>query len=190
MTVPEPDFLSLRLEALLDAVAARTPAPGGGSVSALAVALAAGLVEMAARFSERPWPEAPTAAARAATLRERAAMLASEDAAAYEAVLASRGAEAAAQALEHAAAVPLELASLAAEVAALAADAARHGNPNLRGDAAAGAALAEAGARAAARLVEINLRGRPEDGRPARAAAWAADAAEAARRAFAAGDSL
>jgi formiminotetrahydrofolate cyclodeaminase len=186
VTVPEPDFPSLRLDALLDAVAARTPAPGGGSVSALTVALAAGLVEMAARFSDGLWPDAGAAAARCALMRERAVALASEDAAAYEAVLAARDAEAA-KALEHAAEVPLELAKLAADVAALAADAARHGNPNLRGDAAAGAALAEAAARAAAHLVAINLRARPEDVRPARAAGFSAEAADAAARAFAAG---
>jgi formiminotetrahydrofolate cyclodeaminase len=187
VTVPEPDFLSLRVESLLDAVAARTPAPGGGSVSALAVALAAGLVEMAARFSEPHWPEARVAAARSALLRERAAELAPADAAAYEAVLAASGAEATARALDAAAEVPLELARVAADVAALAADAVVHGNPNLRGDAATGAALAEAGARAAANLVAINLRARADDGRPARAARYAADAAEAAQRAFAAG---
>jgi formiminotetrahydrofolate cyclodeaminase len=81
-------------------------------------------------------------------------------------------------------ALAVEVAAGVAEVAALAADAAEHGNPNLRGDAAAGAALAEAGARAAANLVAINLRARPEDGRPARAACFAAEAAEAAARAL------
>jgi formiminotetrahydrofolate cyclodeaminase len=179
--VPERDFRSLQVGALLDEVASRTPAPGGGSVSALAVAFAAGLAEMAARFSDGNWPEAARAAARAAELRERAAALAPADAEAYEAVLAARGEDGGA-ALERAAAIPLELAELAAEVAELAADAAEHGNPNLRGDAAAGAALAEAGARAAANLVAINLRARPEDGRPARAACFAAEAAEAAAR--------
>jgi formiminotetrahydrofolate cyclodeaminase len=41
-------------------------------------------------------------------------------------------------------------------VAEIAARLAREGNPNLRGDAVAAALLAEAGARAAAVLVEIN----------------------------------
>jgi formiminotetrahydrofolate cyclodeaminase len=52
---------------------------------------------------------------------------------------------------------PLEVARVAAEVAELAADLAHAGNPNLAGDAIAGALLAEAAAQAAARLVEINL---------------------------------
>lgn len=184
MAVPENDFLTLRVGDLLDEVAARTPAPGAGSVSALAVALAAGLAAMAARFSERHWPDADRSAARAVELQARAAALASADARAYEAVLAARG-EDVRVALEQAAAVPLELAELAAEVAALAADAAEHGNPNLRGDAAAGALLAEAGARAAANLVAINLEGRPGAGRPSQAAGFAAEAAASAARALA-----
>jgi formiminotetrahydrofolate cyclodeaminase len=52
---------------------------------------------------------------------------------------------------------PLEVTQVAAEVADMAADIARAGNPNLAGDAIAGALLAEASAQAAARLVAINL---------------------------------
>jgi methenyltetrahydrofolate cyclohydrolase len=37
---------------LLDRLAARTPAPGGGAAAAWACALAAGLVEMAASFPD------------------------------------------------------------------------------------------------------------------------------------------
>lgn len=182
----EPDFLSMRVGDLLEDVAARTPVPSGGSVTAIAVALAAGLVEMAARFSDRHWSGAGSAAGRAVALRDRAAALAPADVQAYSAVLGVRGKELE-DALELAAAVPLELAGVAADVAALAAETAQHGNPNLRGDAAAGAALAAAGARGAAHLVAINLRARPEDERTSRATAFAAEAAEAASRAFAAG---
>jgi len=186
VAVPANDFLTLRFGDLLDEVAARTPAPGAGSVSAFAVALAAGLAAMAARFSERHWSNADRSAARAVELQARAAALAPADARAYEAVLAARGDDVR-EALGRAAEVPLELAELAVEVAALAADAAEHGNPNLRGDATAGALLAEAGARAAANLVAINLEGQPEDGRPAQAACFAAEAATSAARALAAG---
>ena len=52
---------------------------------------------------------------------------------------------------------PLEVAWLGAAVAELAADLAIDGNPNLAGDAIAGALLAEAAAQASARLVAINL---------------------------------
>ncbi len=56
---------------------------------------------------------------------------------------------------------PLEIAEAAAEVAELARSVAEAGRPALRGDALAGADLAAGAARAAARLVEINVPGDP-----------------------------
>ena len=53
----------------------------------------------------------------------------------------------------------------ACEVAELAADLACRGRRSLEGDATAGALLAEAATRAAARLVELNLAGQPGDAR-------------------------
>jgi formiminotetrahydrofolate cyclodeaminase len=70
----------------------------------------------------------------------------------------SRDAEVAA-ALSGAADVPLAVAEAAADVAVLAALVAHEGNDRLRGDALVAAELAEAGARAAAELVAINLAG-------------------------------
>jgi formiminotetrahydrofolate cyclodeaminase len=52
---------------------------------------------------------------------------------------------------------PLEVARIAADAAELAAELVTAGNPNLTGDALAGALLAEAAAQASARLVAINL---------------------------------
>ena len=46
------------LKEFLDAVPARTPAPGGGSVAAVVAALAAGLTAMAARFAPDDWERA------------------------------------------------------------------------------------------------------------------------------------
>ena len=60
--------------------------------------------------------------------------------------------------VERTVAIPFELAEIAAEVAELAAAVADEGNPNVSGDAAAGADLAAAVASIAARLVEINAR--------------------------------
>jgi formiminotetrahydrofolate cyclodeaminase len=53
--------------------------------------------------------------------------------------------------------VPLEVGDIAAEVAGMAARVVRDGNPNLRGDAATGILLAEAGTRSTALLVQLNV---------------------------------
>jgi methenyltetrahydrofolate cyclohydrolase len=103
--------------------------------------------------------------ARAGELRTRALQLAEIELHAYEPVLEAlrlprddpeRPARVSATQTE-ASKSPLEVARVGADVAELAADLARGGNPNLTGDAIAGALLAEAAAQAAARLVAINL---------------------------------
>jgi methenyltetrahydrofolate cyclohydrolase len=153
------------LTGFLDDVAAETPAPGGGSVSAVTVGLAAALAAMAARFSRRRMDDADALAAEADALRERVLPLAQADAESYSAVLAAyrlptdeAGRDAAiVQALSKAADVPLAIAEIAAEVGELAARIADSGNPNLLGDAAAATYLAQAAALASANLVRINL---------------------------------
>ena len=150
----------------LDRLAAAEPTPGGGGAAALTGALAAGLVAMAARFSVRQLPEAAELAARADQLRQRSTELMERDAVAYRLVIAAyrlpgedngiRSAQIR-RALDGAAAVPLEIAEVAAEVASLAVPAGTRGNPNLRGDAVTAGCLAEAAARAAAGLVDINV---------------------------------
>jgi formiminotetrahydrofolate cyclodeaminase len=170
-------FLDLSLKEFLDAVPARTPAPGGGAVAAVALSLAAGLTEMAARFAPDEWQRRSGVAQRADELRGRAASLADADAAAYGAYMAERTDET----VERIVAIPFELAGLAAEVADLAAVVADEGNPTVRGDAAAGADLAAAVASIAARLVAINAR--EGDERVRTAAAEATRAARTASRA-------
>ena len=191
------DFLAQPLASLLDDVASETPAPGGGSVAALAVALAAGLTAMAARLSVGHWEGAAAVVEQADALRAHAAPLALADARAYEEVLTALRLpkhlepvvrEAAADsALSRAADIPLEIARAGTEVAVLAADTAEQGNPNLRGDATAGALLAAAATRAAANLVEINLASSPGDERIQRARTHVLAAADASDRALAAG---
>jgi formiminotetrahydrofolate cyclodeaminase len=169
---------------LLEQVAAESPSPGGGSSCALTCALAAGLVQMAAAFTlaRDEYAERHARMAqlreRAGELRARALALADEELHVYAAVLEvlrlppdepGRGARLDA-ALSDAADSPLAVARAGAEVAALAAEAAQTGNRHLRGDAVAGALLAEAACAAAARLAEINLTGRPQDPRRAEAA--------------------
>ena len=158
----------------LNALAARTPAPGGGTAAAWGCALGAALAGMAARFAGRD-----AEAARADALRARALALAEADTESWAPVLAAQRrpaddpgrAAAIADALGGAAEVPLAIAEAAAEVAALARELADSGRPALRGDALAGADLAAGACRAAARLVEIDLAGAPDDPRLARAAA-------------------
>jgi methenyltetrahydrofolate cyclohydrolase len=130
-------------------------------VAATACALAAALVEMAARFT----PGGDGAARGAAALRERALELAEVELHAYEPVLEAlrlpredpeRAARVAA-AQTKASRSPLEVARIGAEVAERAAELARSGNSNLSGDAIAAALLGAAAAQAGARLVAINL---------------------------------
>jgi methenyltetrahydrofolate cyclohydrolase len=171
-------FAEKSVSELCDTVAAETSAPGGGSVAAIAGALAASLVAMGARFSDQ-WEDAPGAVAQAEALRARLLPLADEDANAYENFLLARRMSrdvepevrdaAIGDALSRAADVPLAIAEAAHDVASLAADLAERGNPNLRGDAATAALLAEAATRATANLVEINLATREGDERIARA---------------------
>jgi formiminotetrahydrofolate cyclodeaminase len=177
--------LDKSLRVFLEDIAARTSAPGGGAVAAVAAAMAAALVEMAAQFSSKHWSEAADAAARARGLRERVGPLAQADAEAYAAVIEARGGPGYDEALSRAADVPLAIAETAAAVGELAAELAASGNPHLRGDATTAALLAEASARSAVNLVEINLAERNGDGRIARARELASAAGAAAKRSLA-----
>ena len=185
------------LAGFVDAIAAETPAPGGGAVAAVVTAMAAALTGMVARFSLRHWDGAAGAVAQAEALRARALPLAPEDSDAYETVLTAMRMpkdlepevrnNLIGDALSRAADVPLRIAETAADVAELAAETAEHGNPNLRGDAVAAALFAEAGARVAANLVVINLGTSEADERVGRARELEHAAHRSVTRAFAAG---
>jgi methenyltetrahydrofolate cyclohydrolase len=188
--------LERRLEDFLEEIASSELLPGGGFVSAIAVAMAAGLVSMVARRSLEVWPEAKGAVAQAEALRARVTPLAEHNAAAYsEAVATLRGKaaavapdrrdEAIADALDRAAGVPLQIGEAASDVASLAALLVERGEGGLRADAATAALLAQAGARAAATLVEVNLGITSSDERVAQARAFAEAAAAACERALA-----
>jgi formiminotetrahydrofolate cyclodeaminase len=150
--------------AWLDAVAARQPAPSAGAVIALSVASAAALTAMAARYAEPD--ELRCLAEEADRARARLIELADRDGPAYAEVLAAGRlptehpdrARQRTVALTRATEVPLDIARLAASVTAWAARLAETGNRNLVGDARAAALLAEAGVRAAAELVHLNVR--------------------------------
>jgi methenyltetrahydrofolate cyclohydrolase len=174
------------LAELLDRLAARTPAPGGGTAAALVGATAAALTEMAAAFALTRSAEQDESLValyeRAAVLRAQLLQLADDDTRAYRPVLDAQAVEpkderraaALASALSTAAEVPLAIAVAAAEVAELAAATVlTPGNTALYGDASAALTLAEAAVDAAARLVELNLAAAPADPRLEQAAALA-----------------
>ena len=168
--------------ALLDELlAGGSPAAGSGVAAALVAAVSASLVREAARRSG-----ALGAAAQAERLRRRALPLADANSRAYLEASA-RLAEAngdfeLGRALHRAAEVPLLIAGVAADVAALATHVAEHGDPSVRADAVGAAYLAEAAARCAAHLVEINLATGADDPlvRSARTLVAAASASAAA----------
>lgn len=192
------DLLGARVEDLLDAVAADTHGPGGGSVAAIVVALAASLLAMTARLSRDTWTEAGGAVAQAQLLRLRVAPLAAADAKAFRDAIRALGGEYRSETgsrplelgtvLARAAEVPLQITETAADVAALAALVAENASPDVQADAAVAAALAQAGARAGAHLVEVNLGALDDDERVAAARALVARAEASCREAFAARD--
>jgi glutamate formiminotransferase / formiminotetrahydrofolate cyclodeaminase len=159
----------------LDDLAAGTATPGGGSAAAHTAAAAAALVAMVCRLTigkkkyaavePRMWAMIE----QAETLRSQLTQAVSEDAAAYEAVMAAlrlpketdaqhrARTQAIEQATLRASDVPLQVARKAAQVLDLAVEAAGTANVNAISDAASGAALAQAALTGAGLNVRINV---------------------------------
>ena len=131
----------------LAALGERTPTPASGAATALSAALAAALVELAGRFAGDE-----AAVVRAKALWSRLAELADEDAAAYAAFMADRSDAN----RERIIAVPLEIAACAEEAAELAERVRTQLRTSVIGDAEAARELAQAAARVARRLAELN----------------------------------
>lgn len=165
--------------------------PAGGSATAAVVAVAASLLEKAAKLSAAHWAGAEGALERANALRLQAEELIEEDAHAYlafvAAVRAAKGTMGEARektigpAQSKTVDVPLAIVRSGAEVVELAAELAAHGNPNLRADAVVGATLAAAAAEAGAGLMAVNLAGAQHDPRLAEARRLATAASHRAR---------
>jgi formiminotetrahydrofolate cyclodeaminase len=179
------DLSNESLDDFLEAVAEAEPAPGGGTSSAVTTALAAALVEMAARIGGDGAEEGEDAddtdrsagpAARAAELRAEALRLAEEELTSYGPVLKAATPADRTTALDAASEPPAQIAEAAAEVAELGVEVARSASPAVRGDALTGVILAEAAASAAARLVETNITSGPVFDRARQAAEQAAAA--------------
>ncbi|MBI4355842.1 MAG: cyclodeaminase/cyclohydrolase family protein [Candidatus Omnitrophica bacterium] len=145
------------LQDYLNQVAAKRPVPGGGSVAAYAASLGASLAEKVAAYSRHPG--AGTARRRAKALRRELAHLAERDAQSYLAVVrALKHRRGLAAALEAATRIPVRVVQLASETRQLALSLARHGNRQLKSDAACAAHLSAAGVRAAAAIARANLK--------------------------------
>ena len=158
----------------LEALAAGTPAPGGGSAAAYSGAAGAGLVAMVARLTigKKKYAEVEQLMRqvldRSEILRHELTKAITRDAAAFNAVLeafmlpkdtpaqqAERDMAIDAVTLQ-AAQVPLEVAGMAVEVMELALQVAQSGNLNAISDGATGAALARAALTGAGYNVRIN----------------------------------
>jgi formiminotetrahydrofolate cyclodeaminase len=164
------------LKTYLEDAAARKPAPGGGSVSALAGALAAAMSEMSANFTAGNKKFAAVDAEVRSLLgglqscRETLLELVDRDVVAYGAVDSAysmpRGTDAERMArrdaiqaaLRGAMQAPLEVMRQCARVVDLADRLADVGNPNLITDVGVSAILAEAACAAARLNVEVNLK--------------------------------
>lgn len=148
---------------LVDELAAPTPAPGGGSASALAGALSASLTLMVAGLTrgkkkyQAVQAEMEEVAARAADLKDHLLELADEDAEAYRLVVSQRGKPGYQEAVQQAARVPLETAQSCLHALELSLTALTKGNQNAKSDAGVAAYLAHAGLVGALMNVGINL---------------------------------
>ena len=159
----------------LDKLAGADPEPGGGSVAALAGALASGLVTMVTALTlgkekfAAVQDDVADIAQKAEKLRTELTAFITADAEAYGQVAAAmkmpRDNEVQKKernqvlqaALKGAADVPLRIAEAAAAVARLSLPAAEKGNPNAVSDAGVAVLLADAAAQSAALNVRINL---------------------------------
>ncbi len=191
---------ALSVTRFVDEVSSESPAPGGGSVAALAGSLAAALAAMVANLTvgkkgyEPAWQPLGALAERAQVVKQQLLGAVDADTVAFNKVMdatrmpkATPGQQqerkaALEAASQGAAQVPLDVAQACAEAAALARDAAASGNRNSASDAGVAATLAKAGAEGAALNVLINLAAIEDPGFRQRAEQGAADAVARARQ--------
>lgn len=170
-------LVGMRVRGFADETASESPAPGGGSVSALVGALGAALGTMVANLSankrgwDERWEQFSRWAERGQRLKDELLDLVDDDTAAFNRVMSALGLpkatpeEKAARKAALAAAnrgaveVPLRVMKLSLELFPLMEAMAREGNPASVSDAGVGAMAARAAVRGAALNVRINLAG-------------------------------
>ena len=165
------------LSAFLDELASSSPAPGGGSVAALAGALGAGLAAMVCNLTigkkkyAEVEPEMKAILAQAEGLRAQFTELIDRDTDAFNKVMEAFGlpketepqkalrAAAIREATKEATLVPLEVMKHCIDALALTQRVADQGNPNAISDVGTSALMLHAACSAAALNVRVNLKG-------------------------------
>jgi formiminotetrahydrofolate cyclodeaminase len=165
------------LNSFLDELASESPAPGGGSVAALAGALGAALTSMVCRLTigKKKYAEVEAEMkailAQAEALRAQFTSLVDEDTAAFNKVMEAYGlpkdseaqkalrTAAIREATKEATMVPLEVMKHCIDAMALAGNVAAKGNVNSVSDAGVSALMLHAACESAALNVRINLKG-------------------------------
>jgi len=169
-------LMDMRCRDLVDEVSRGTPAPGGGSIAALAGSLGAALASMVANLtqgkaaSELAERELLAAAEKAQRVKDALVLAVDEDTFAFSAYMNARRLPAGTaeekalraakmqEGLKRAIEVPLRTARLSYEAMEVAAAAMRHGNPNCITDAMVGFTVAFAGVRGGIWNVLINFK--------------------------------
>jgi len=170
-------LVEMRCRDFVDEVSRGTPAPGGGSIAALAGSLGAALASMVANLTQGKAAndaaerELLAAAEKAQRIKDALLLAVDEDTSAFNAYMeARRLPNATAEEKAHRAAkmqeglkqaieVPMGTARRSFEAMEVAATAMRHGNPNCITDALVGLTVAYAGVRGGVWNVRINLGG-------------------------------
>lgn len=147
-----------------EVASAETPVPAGGSVVALSGSCAAALLGLVCAVAQRHHPDALTNERAASERLQRLLLkLVDEDAAAYQAFLASRrGTEERQAAIHRVAATPLAIGRACVDVMTLSHTLEEHTRGPMLGDVRAARHLAQAGVRTAVDLAEQNLELQPD----------------------------
>lgn len=170
-----PKLINMQVDAFADEVASDSPAPGGGSVAALAGSLGAALASMAANLTvgkkgyEKNWETMSALAVEAQGIKAELLRAVDTDTDAFSGLMAAmrmpkstaeeKSARAAAieAGYQHASEVPLETARTCLRALKLAHRAAGESNANSISDAGVGALMARTGVEGAVLNVLINL---------------------------------